>query len=79
MARSHRDWCQKVCLSTVVRQTIFNVSQQNLEAWQEAKQEIDKISDHPNKAPEEEIAVRSPTQQNPGAIRRDSTATINGR
>ncbi|KAJ7623458.1 hypothetical protein FB45DRAFT_925738 [Roridomyces roridus] len=41
----------------------------NLEAWEEAKRGIDKIPDHPNRMPPEEA----------GAVRRDSTATVNGR
>ncbi|KAJ3550331.1 hypothetical protein NMY22_g536 [Coprinellus aureogranulatus] len=55
----------------------------NLEAWEEAKREIEKIPDHPNKAP-------SPPEAGPSgssderiapspANRRDSTATVNGR
>ncbi|KAI0716042.1 hypothetical protein C8T65DRAFT_642639 [Cerioporus squamosus] len=45
---------------------------QNLEAWEEAKVEIAKIPDHPNRAPEETT--------NGAAVhgRRDSMATING-
>ncbi|TFK91741.1 hypothetical protein K466DRAFT_514818 [Polyporus arcularius HHB13444] len=45
---------------------------QNLEAWEEAKAEIDKIPEHPNRAPEE---TSGGTEQG----RRDSMATINGR
>ncbi|KIJ61987.1 hypothetical protein HYDPIDRAFT_158579 [Hydnomerulius pinastri MD-312] len=47
----------------------------NLEAWQAAKKEIEKIPDHPNSIP--------PPQDTHGAgpsnLRRDSTATVNGR
>ncbi|KAJ3745478.1 hypothetical protein DFH05DRAFT_1396229 [Lentinula detonsa] len=43
----------------------------NLEAWEEAKKEIDMIPDHPNKLP-------SPPQL-PTSSRRDSTGTLNGR
>ena len=43
---------------------------QNLEAWEEAKKEIDKIPDHPNSANMKEHTVQT---------RRDSTATVNGR
>ncbi|KAJ3994937.1 hypothetical protein F5050DRAFT_1770750 [Lentinula boryana] len=43
----------------------------NLEAWEEAKKEIDMIPDHPNKLP-------SPPQL-PSSSRRDSTGTLNGR
>ncbi|KAJ3768384.1 hypothetical protein EV361DRAFT_906853 [Lentinula raphanica] len=43
----------------------------NLEAWEEAKKEIDMIPDHPNKLP-------SPPQP-PSSTRRDSMATLNGR
>jgi len=48
---------------------------QNLEAWEEAKGEIDKIPEHPNNIP-------SPSPQDSSAPvmgRRDSTATVNGR
>jgi len=41
----------------------------NLEAWEEAKKEIEKIPDHPN---------RPPSSQGTD-VRRDSTATVNGR
>jgi len=43
----------------------------NLEAWEEAKKEIDMIPDHPNKLP-------PPPEPSP-SIRRDSTATLNGK
>ncbi|KAF5355324.1 hypothetical protein D9758_006030 [Tetrapyrgos nigripes] len=46
----------------------------NLEAWEDAKREIDKIPDHPNKLP------ASPSEDPaPSMGRRDSTATVNGR
>ncbi|KAK0501226.1 hypothetical protein EDD18DRAFT_1141823 [Armillaria luteobubalina] len=48
--------------------------QKNLEAWEEAKKEIEKIPDHPNTLPN--------TADHPGgstSTRRDSTATVNGR
>ncbi|KAF9258901.1 PX-domain-containing protein [Marasmius fiardii PR-910] len=45
----------------------------NLEAWEEAKKEIEKIPDHPNRSP-------APAQDTTGPkTRRDSTATIGGR
>ncbi|KAJ8094667.1 Sorting nexin, cytoplasm-to-vacuole targeting pathway/endosomal sorting [Marasmius tenuissimus] len=46
--------------------------QKNLEAWEEAKKEIEKIPEHPN---------RLPTPQDSGTSnpRRDSTATVGGR
>ncbi|KAJ7576859.1 hypothetical protein C8J56DRAFT_971790 [Mycena floridula] len=47
----------------------------NLEAWEEAKREIDKIPDHPNKAP----APPSVPQDSGHSARRDSSATVNGR
>ncbi|EJF64165.1 hypothetical protein BD309DRAFT_948024 [Dichomitus squalens] len=47
----------------------------NLEAWEEAKAEIDKIPDHPNRLPEEEGLG---TNGAAGHGRRDSMATING-
>ncbi|OCH85791.1 hypothetical protein OBBRIDRAFT_890941 [Obba rivulosa] len=46
--------------------------QKNLQAWEEAKAEIAKIPDHPNRPPPED-ANGAPS------ARRDSTATINGR
>lgn len=76
MARSHRDWCKKVrhilgFASTLHSDVVF--ISQNLAAWEEAKAEIAKIPDHPNRLPDE--AVNGKTAVN----RRDSTATINGR
>jgi sorting nexin-4 len=52
---------------------------QNLEAWEEAKREIEKIPDHPNKAVQiPEDRVTSPNPISPLA-RRNSSTTINGR
>ncbi|TFK25591.1 hypothetical protein FA15DRAFT_668289 [Coprinopsis marcescibilis] len=57
----------------------------NLEAWEEAKREIDNIPDHPNAAPAplEPAATTKPSPQtntmSPPSNRRDSTATVNGR
>ncbi|KAI0044743.1 hypothetical protein FA95DRAFT_218862 [Auriscalpium vulgare] len=57
----------------------------NLEAWEEAKREISKIPDHPNRIPPEQVQAQSPPPaMSPGAkkdsaARRDSSATINGR
>ncbi|KAG0709155.1 hypothetical protein DFH29DRAFT_793577 [Suillus ampliporus] len=48
----------------------------NLEAWQAAKKEIEKIPDHPNKRPPSPDARPVP---GPSGLRRDSTATVNGR
>ncbi|KAJ7636058.1 hypothetical protein DFH06DRAFT_1054679 [Mycena polygramma] len=48
----------------------------NLEAWEEAKKEIDKIPDHPNQPPPAEAGSAA---AGPSNTRRDSTATINGR
>ncbi|KAF8159797.1 hypothetical protein B0H34DRAFT_782409 [Crassisporium funariophilum] len=49
----------------------------NLEAWEEAKREIEKIPEHPNKAPQTPAEHASPT---PGpSARRNSSATVNGR
>jgi len=45
----------------------------NLAAWEEAKAEIAKIPDHPNRIPEDTTNGKTVTN------RRDSTATINGR
>ncbi|KAJ3814174.1 hypothetical protein EV368DRAFT_34672 [Lentinula lateritia] len=45
----------------------------NLEAWEEAKREVEMIPDHPNKLP-------SPSAPQPStSTRRDSTTTLNGR
>lgn len=44
---------------------------QNLAAWEEAKAEIAKIPDHPNRIPDDEAGKTT--------TRRDSTATVNGR
>ncbi|KAJ7173790.1 hypothetical protein C8R46DRAFT_1083989 [Mycena filopes] len=49
----------------------------NLEAWEEAKKEIEKIPNHPNQLPPPETGA--PSAAGPSAVRRDSTATINGR
>ncbi|KAJ7035660.1 hypothetical protein C8F04DRAFT_514622 [Mycena alexandri] len=50
----------------------------NLEAWEEAKKEIEKIPDHPNKLPPPEAGASGAA--GPSSVaRRDSTATINGR
>ncbi|KAI0060944.1 hypothetical protein BV25DRAFT_1806376 [Artomyces pyxidatus] len=49
----------------------------NLEVWEEAKREIEKIPDHPNRIPPEQV-VPNPNA-GPSTVRRDSTATINGR
>ncbi|KAF9462950.1 hypothetical protein BDZ94DRAFT_660364 [Collybia nuda] len=49
----------------------------NLEAWEEAKKEIEKIPDHPNSpAPPQDPSVGVGSSN---GVRRDSTATINGR
>jgi len=47
---------------------------QNMEAWEEAKREIDKIEEHPNRLPDS-----VPPDPSPPKPRRDSTATVNGR
>ncbi|KAI0319621.1 hypothetical protein OF83DRAFT_1109236 [Amylostereum chailletii] len=49
----------------------------NLEAWEEAKREIDKIPEHPNRIPPAEEGPV--TVAGPSTNRRDSMATINGR
>ncbi|EGN92207.1 hypothetical protein SERLA73DRAFT_191464 [Serpula lacrymans var. lacrymans S7.3] len=51
--------------------------QKNLEAWKEAKKEIEKIPDHPNRLPSSKDTSNG---VGPGpSTRRDSTATVNGR
>ncbi|KAF7356849.1 Sorting nexin-41 [Mycena venus] len=50
----------------------------NLEAWEEAKKEIDKIPSHPNQMPPPEAGITSAAGPS-GMARRDSTATVNGR
>jgi sorting nexin-4 len=52
---------------------------QNLEVWEEAKKEIAKIPEHPNKIPSERSSSAGTSAAGPSATRRDSTATINGR
>jgi hypothetical protein len=58
-----------------------NTGWQNLEAWEEAKKDIAKIPEHPNKIPSERTSAAgtSTSAASPSAVRRDSTATINGR
>ncbi|KAJ7880313.1 hypothetical protein B0H14DRAFT_2707385 [Mycena olivaceomarginata] len=52
----------------------------NLEAWEEAKKEIDKIPNHPNQIPPPEAGSTSTSAAGTsGMPRRDSTATVNGR
>ncbi|KAI9464578.1 hypothetical protein BJY52DRAFT_1250060 [Lactarius psammicola] len=51
----------------------------NLEAWEEAKKEIAKIPEHPNRIPSERASAPGASNAGPSAVRRDSTATINGR
>jgi len=80
MARSHRDWCRKVTVLLLTasseRRSDF-LDLQNLEAWEEAKNEIEKIPDHPNHTlPTQETAVAG---GGPSHTRGDSTVTINGR
>lgn len=71
MARSHRDWCAKVRRPVYHHTPIpYPSPLQNLAAWEEAKAEIAKIPDHPNRVPEDDAGKTT---------RRDSTATINGR
>jgi len=47
----------------------------NLEAWQAAKKEIEKIPEHPNSTPSSQHAQAVSSSN----LRRDSGATINGR
>jgi len=65
MSKIHQEWCKKV-RSPLLRtsRADFEPTLQNLEAWEEAKREIDKIQPHPNRAPEEEPVVAPP---NPAA------------
>jgi sorting nexin-4 len=78
LAKSHRDWCKKVGCNMMLFLCPDHLlpSNQNLEAWEEAKREIEKIPEHPNRAPIPEqgaaVAVDPP-------IRRNSTSTVNGR
>jgi len=51
----------------------------NLEAWEEAKKDIAKIPEHPNRIPSERASSSGASNAGPSAVRRDSTATINGR
>lgn len=75
MARSHRDWCKKVGSYNFERCDLSVIFLQNLEAWQAAKKEIEKIPEHPNSTPASQHAQAA----SPSNLRRDSTATINGR
>ncbi|EIW79176.1 hypothetical protein CONPUDRAFT_83461 [Coniophora puteana RWD-64-598 SS2] len=50
----------------------------NLEAWQAAKAEVEKIPDHPNKIPPPQDGKKADTAA-PSGIRRDSVTTVNGR
>lgn len=78
MARSHRDWCKKVSVCSWPLPLRSYLALQNLEAWEEAKKEIDKIPDHPNQMPPTEAT--SPGVPGPSTMgRRDSSATVNGR
>lgn len=58
------------------RRSLANNNWQNLEAWEEAKKEIAKIPEHPNRIPSERTGASA---AGPSTTRRDSTATINGR
>ncbi|KAI9440498.1 hypothetical protein H4582DRAFT_1811156 [Lactarius indigo] len=51
----------------------------NLEAWEEAKKDIAKIPEHPNRIPSERASAPGASNAGPSAVRRDSGATINGR
>lgn len=78
MARSHREWCKKVCIAILLKQRdlLLITAGKNLEVWEEAKKEIAKIPEHPNKIPSERAGASA---AGPSTARRDSTATINGR
>lgn len=55
---------------------------QNLEAWEEAKKEVDSIPDHPNKLPPVSASGNTTEEASAtpsGTNRRDSVATVNGR
>ncbi|KAH9993693.1 hypothetical protein BJV74DRAFT_832657 [Russula compacta] len=51
----------------------------NLEVWEEAKKEIAKIPEHPNRIPSERASATGAPVAGPSTVRRDSSATINGR
>ena len=77
MARTHREWCKKVCTAVLRKQRpLADDSWQNLEVWEEARKEIAKIPEHPNRIPSERAGASA---AGPSTARRDSTATINGR
>ena len=78
MARSHREWCKQVRIFVFLK-LIAEKSGKNLEAWEEAKKEIAKIPEHPNRIPSERASSSGVSNAGPSAVRRDSTATINGR
>jgi hypothetical protein len=62
----------------VIRQktVLLKISQiQNLDAWEEAKREIEKIPEHPNKVPQPEQGPDGSSEP----ARRNSSSTVNGR
>lgn len=80
MAKSHRDWCKKVSGEYIRFYVVpligscLTFLSQNLEAWEEAKREVEKIPDHPNRMLEE-------TVEDSGGVAngsRESTSTIDG-
>jgi sorting nexin-41/42 len=54
---------------------LSNVVVENLAAWEEAKKEIEKIPDHPNRVPASDADAGGAAPSN---VLRDSSATING-
>jgi hypothetical protein len=89
MAKSHRDWAKKVSVWIFFGgREADELRWKNLEAWEDAKKEIEKIPDHPNRPPLLLVGEGESGGGNAGAgsvggegnaARRDSTATINGR
>ena len=62
MARIHRDWCKKVRRCFILEYRYFlspNPQLKNLEAWIEAKKEIEKIEPHPNQPPPDFLKSRN--------------------
>lgn len=61
LAKSHRDWCKKVN-NVFLNLFTSHPLAQNMEAWEEAKKEIDTIPNHPNSLPDPITAADTPRE-----------------